>query len=72
MSAAFRRPWTSILSVVTNSFGRCEGRSTVLKNTRELLRLRFPRNHFGAEINFYESFFLNFPGHPCSAAWNYL
>jgi hypothetical protein len=41
------------------------------KTTRELLRLRYSRNHFGAEINFYESFFLNFPGHPCSAAWNY-
>jgi hypothetical protein len=31
MSAAFRRPWKSILSVVTNSVGRFEGRSTGLE-----------------------------------------
>jgi len=27
MSAAFRRPWRPILSVMTNFFGRFEGRS---------------------------------------------
>jgi hypothetical protein len=27
MSAAFRRPWKLILSVMTNFFGRFEGRS---------------------------------------------
>jgi hypothetical protein len=27
MSAAFHRPWKPILSVVTNSFGRFEGRA---------------------------------------------
>jgi hypothetical protein len=31
MCAAFRRPRKSILSVVTNSFGRFEGRSTGLE-----------------------------------------
>jgi hypothetical protein len=41
------------------------------KTDLELQRLHFPKIHFGAEINFYESFFLNFSGHPCSAAWNY-
>jgi hypothetical protein len=32
MSAAFRRPWMSILSAVTNSFESFDGRSTGLKN----------------------------------------
>jgi hypothetical protein len=34
------------------------------KTDLELQRLHFQKNHFGAEINFYESFFLNFPGPP--------